>query len=776
MGGRLRLLSTQGEEGRRLWRTDGTPAGTIRLSDLALLDRAGIGYDGAELTPLGDRLFFIARDPEHGQEVWATDGSPAGTARVTDIAAGPADSKPAALTVVGDRLFFLANAGRGGVMGQSPIGKELWGTDGTPRGTTRVGDPFPGPIAPDFADLTADADTLYFTARGVGIWREVFKFPPGEPAAIRVSFSPDNALMQHPAHLRVIGGRVFYDARELWTADGTPAGTLPLSALTGGVPVRATYTASAVFENRLLVGSKSDNVTELWSTDGTAAGTYRLPVWLPSSIASFEIKKANGPEPIPHTVCDGVFYFAAYHPTAGLEPCRTDGTPAGTRPVADLAASSATQFEGDWHSAGGIGYFHATTPLLGDPPLPDNPQRLRRLWQTDGTAHGTIPVPKFSYNLVGHVVHDQHLYVVTGNSHDTRLYRVEGDELTPVADLPSVTGTTEEATWGAAAGDRIYFVLGGYTDRTFVQNLWSSDLTAAGTQVVFTTPSKTRVTLSEPYAAIGSILYFTAADAGDDVELWRTDGTPEGTRRVADILPGPRGSKPAVLFACGPLLYFLATDEQGRGALYRTDGTEAGTQPIRDGETSQPVRPVTLETLGDTLYFIFRTRTGWALGRTDGTTEGTSRVTLPEDVAVDSPQMQVCGDRIYWTGRSGSGVELWQIDGTAAGTRQVADIRPGADSSRPSHFQAVGRTLYFFADDGTAGRELWRTDGTADGTVRVTDIAPGPASSAARLLGMAGNRLYLVADDGIHGNELWALDLPLDTAPAQRLAEPGVSD
>jgi ELWxxDGT repeat protein len=58
----------------------------------------------------------------------------------------------------------------------------------------------------------------------------------------------------------------------------------------------------------------------------------------------------------------------------------------------------------------------------------------------------------------------------------------------------------------------------------------------------------------------------------------------------------------------------------------------------------------------------------------------------------------------YTTGR---GFELWKSDGTTAGTTQVQAIAPGLAGSDPRSLIAVGRQLFFSANDGTSGRELW---------------------------------------------------------------------
>ena len=102
------------------------------------------------------------------------------------------------------------------------------------------------------------------------------------------------------------------------------------------------------------------------------------------------------------------------------------------------------------------------------------------------------------------------------------------------------------------------------------------------------------------------------------------------------------------------------------------------------------------------------------------------------------------------------GTELWRSDGTRRGTRMVKDINPGqrpccrgqGASSDPFALTAVGRTLYFVADDGIHGSELWRSNGTARGTRMVKDI--NLAARRLQYLGpptdVAGTLFYVVGD------------------------------
>jgi ELWxxDGT repeat protein len=125
----------------------------------------------------------------------------------------------------------------------------------------------------------------------------------------------------------------------------------------------------------------------------------------------------------------------------------------------------------------------------------------------------------------------------------------------------------------------------------------------------------------------------------------------------------------------------------------------------------------------------------------------------------------VAGTLFFAAGDRKHGVELWRSDGTRRGTRMVKDIRPGprpccrdqGASSYPSGLTAVGRTLYFVADDGIHGPELWRSDGTSRGTRLVKDLNPGAGDTGPGQLTDVAGTLFFTASDGTHG-DLWRSD------------------
>jgi ELWxxDGT repeat protein len=118
----------------------------------------------ASLVTVGSKLFFAAQNGVNGREVWTSDGTDAGTSMIKDIA--PA-TRPEALTNVAGTVFFTANDG--------VTQRELWKTDGTDTGTSLVKDIRPGKYASSPESLTAVDGTLYVTAidgvHGRQLWK-----------------------------------------------------------------------------------------------------------------------------------------------------------------------------------------------------------------------------------------------------------------------------------------------------------------------------------------------------------------------------------------------------------------------------------------------------------------------------------------------------------------------------------------------------------------------------------------------------------------------------
>jgi ELWxxDGT repeat protein len=103
------LYAADDATGVEPWVSDGTLAGTHRITDLAVSGQTGSSNPG-DPRAVGDHAFFIADDNHHGRELFVTDGSATNTRMVRDIAPGAAhaDIEPGSLLGVGGLLLFAA--------------------------------------------------------------------------------------------------------------------------------------------------------------------------------------------------------------------------------------------------------------------------------------------------------------------------------------------------------------------------------------------------------------------------------------------------------------------------------------------------------------------------------------------------------------------------------------------------------------------------------------------------------------------------------------------
>lgn len=110
IGNMMYFTAETNANGRELWRTDGTEAGTVMVKDINSGSDHGYVHTGRPVA-IGNTLYFSADDGTNGEELWESDGTEAGTVLVKDIRNGSYGGNPRHLTVIGNTLYFTGDEG-----------------------------------------------------------------------------------------------------------------------------------------------------------------------------------------------------------------------------------------------------------------------------------------------------------------------------------------------------------------------------------------------------------------------------------------------------------------------------------------------------------------------------------------------------------------------------------------------------------------------------------------------------------------------------------------
>lgn len=793
---------------------------------------------------VGDRTFFTAKRFGEGRELWITDGSSAGTRLVSDIAPGVSDVRVEAATALNGGLVFVADNGGHGA--------ELWWSDGTARGTQRLTDIAPGPDSGVPTQALSVLDGFaYFVARnsaGIGaLWRS--SGADGVTESV-LELNPSDPLYTL-GQVAVSGGRVFFveghlfkDGGAIYASDGTPGSVV---RLLDGVIVRTRFLEfrGATWFSAIRAGKAG-----LWFTDGSAPGT-RVLRGAPAALQSARLGLVAAHE--------NFLYFTVNGGQANGALWRTDGTGAGTMPVADAfpdvtaisVLNTASTFGGTYLLLGSLTesalwfvrardgrFIRIEQPddlWLDAPTMVSVGESLyfvasqtgvNNVWQVPGNAQQMRRVTDFESRFgsgvsaggTRTVLHDAGGYLLFSAEDDRSGQELWRSEFSPgtaqlLRDIQPDRGADGGVERLAALDDQVVFAGPGRLGGTGV---WRSGGSAADTErfldfplypdcyapgvkrrprvggfrriqsrlafwVSFTTicpagRSETWVTDgtqagSSVIAPVGLSNAQALGDrlvgiGGNPAEIWVTDGTKLGSRPLTNLNLGVSGSLIELSAPFHGQIYFLEDDFLGEARIWRTDGTLSGTYPLVSVDPALTAAGGIVRALGQTPEAVF-----WMLERNSefevwriSPDQRVSRVAAlgrSPGQYFEFTRGTALGHRLVFAFHGDDGLEPWVTDGTAPGTRQIADIGPGAqgaDGEAPFGFGAFQGRLVFGANDGVHGRELWWTDGTPQGTYMARDLLPGPLGSLRWIARIDDDTLYLSARTAGTGEELWGFD------------------
>ncbi|HYG63736.1 MAG TPA: ELWxxDGT repeat protein, partial [Thermoanaerobaculia bacterium] len=520
LGSQLLFFAQDGTHGTELWTSDGTEAGTALLADLQPGPGSSwfgeiIGFDFRIVS--GGRWYFRVYDgsPFEGREVWVSDGTPAGTHLLKEINAQTSAFDVLwngtlwgrALADAGGALFFRGNGGS--------TGGELCKSDGTPAGTGVVADLWPGEGTSSVQGLTGLGGTVLFSAddnaNGSELWASDGTAAGTELIAdlqAPITGSPDD----YPRQLVRLGSSVlFAGTGGLWKTDGTAAGTEQLYyELDIGVPA---VLGSEAFFSGLVSGIDG----ELWKSDGTAGGTLLVRDIRPGTDSS-------APDGL--VVAGSLLFFSADDGSAGRELWKSDGTEDGTVVVKDIVpgAGSSILMSSSYPEGGEIALAAAGSTVFF---LASDGVAGEELWKSDGTEAGTVlvkdifPGPRSSeirwltgvgsqgnrvFFVADDGVHGRELWVSDGTAAGTVLV----EDILPGAgsSLPAELSAHEDVLLFSAH------------DGAHGREPWRSDGTATGTRLVQDIAPGPRPSTPLRFTRSGSRVYFAATDAATGFELW----------------------------------------------------------------------------------------------------------------------------------------------------------------------------------------------------------------------------------------------------------------
>ena len=436
-----------------LWKTDGTGAGTGPVDpDFPGDDWASV----RSLVPAGHDLLFTANDPRYGRQLFKTDGTAAGTTRLTRSVFTSKGSGASQLQVTKDRLFY----------GASSVGLKIFSSNGETEGTfplwnLDVEDPRENDVDAPFnvSPVRTTKAQAFFVSQDIAHGKTLNVADGAAPAYTRLLTIPlgHYVVMEHTSdrhlffHFTDVYGKVLSGT---WTSDGTIEGTHVLEGIPDLGSVSVTNYLSFRGDTYFIAtfSKDQDERSELWRFDQESDAAER--------VTDFNGRKFCG-----QLATDDFDLFASLStPEYGCELWRIDGDSFETSMVDDLrpgelgsSPSYAVGRDGDLYFVARTSpspevYDYALFRLHGDAYTPiadvwsfapgvfangdyyflkqENAGTPYRLWRTDGTLAGTLAVSKSPVEAVhpfelsttgGHV-----FYIVRTSLDSAQLWQSDG--------------------------------------------------------------------------------------------------------------------------------------------------------------------------------------------------------------------------------------------------------------------------------------------------------------------------------------------------------------
>ena len=305
-----------------------------------------VGNPNDEMAVLNNKLYFSGASGTTGYELMSYDGVNSPTL-VADIVPGPTSTNPEQFKMLNGKIYFIAKAD---VSGYQPFVYD--GSNNPQILPTHTG---PSPYSP--RNFTEYNNKIYFAAFSDTYGYELHVYDPASGSVGLVADINPGAANSNPGKLIVYNGNLYFSAvsaangRELYYYDGTTA-----TRVTDVAP----GADNGVFDDPVLYRNK------FYFGGGTYGVYYQMYSYDPASgttMLAAPINAGGAVVFVSPIVYNDVLYFSASDPTHGAELWKYDGTTASM--VADIYPGSNSGFVIEPRICNGVLYFVANDGVHG---------------------------------------------------------------------------------------------------------------------------------------------------------------------------------------------------------------------------------------------------------------------------------------------------------------------------------------------------------------------------------------------------------------------------
>ena len=771
-----------------LYRTDGTSSGTIQISSTIIAEANKNSY------VVNDKVIFHGSSTPEGRELFVTDGTPAGTGIIEDYTAGSGNTFGVINKVLNSRLLMFGNfsnqstlysieptintpyqtildfntihtgariSSRGfsqadngsiyfSVYIPSQDSTEIWKTDGTVFGTNYTGikenkfidifsnngsslvyyKAFDGSInrinttnnslftyttdvrVTDINNTYTLNDQLYFVGDTVGS-SERFLYRTQGSLIIKIDANGDN--FNSPFNFKEFNSFLYFTAidtlfnREIYRTGGLPSTTKKIIDLNGKPETSSLdvyYFHYSIFDNELFFPATDGSSIgfDLWKTDGTATGT--------------------------------------------INPIDNNPGTAGSNPYQTQYVSNVNKlfFASDFNATGQSNIYSV-----------DFDATKIDTFYNDNFVNSLSAIKNTMTGFDNHLLFSARDEKIIPASVNEIPFVSDGNTITPKQIFPNLNVSESPTNFvrQVAAGNDIYYM--GITDKNntsrdqiyringyqngYPHNPINNAFVKQNTKIFF-------------FNANGKLYYQQSSDS----ELGTASANNPGTLLID--LSGTVPSNPRDFHDADDRFFFSAANTVlGDRDIYISDGTASGTYLLKDFNPSGSSfvdRTGNFVKSGNSYYFIANNGSRDLIYITDGTTANTdSLFAFPSGTRIDYMQKGVNG--VYFAVNQGSGYEMWYTSGQG----NTAKVTNSPVFDTITGITSWGSKYYF------SGNETGRSFGIHEIIENTSILSPINKISTVdfdmiEYLSAYNGSLIFTGTEKLYGSELWKQCLPND--------------